>query len=71
MQAIIMHKHIISILIDDLSLDPLPRGIFDINPLSNFQFPPFQLKGTDVLHEIEIDAFHELIDGVFALLEDL
>ena len=71
MQSIIMHKDVVSVLIDDLSLDPLAGGIFDIDPLSDFQFPPLQFKGADVLHEVEIDAFHELVDGVFALLEDL
>lgn len=71
MQAIIMNKDVVSVLVDNLSLDPLTGGIFDINPLSDFKFPPFQFKGADVFHEVEIDAFHKLIDGVFVLLEDL
>ena len=58
MQAVIVHQHIVSVLIDDLSLDPLPGCILNINPLTHLQFPPLQLEGTDIFHEVMIDALH-------------
>lgn len=71
MQAVIVHKHIVSIQIDDLPLNPLPGGILDIDPLPHLQLPPLQLEGTHIFHEVMVEALHQLVNGVLILLQDL
>lgn len=69
--AIEVHKHILPILVHDLSLHPLPRGIANINPLANFQLPALQPIREGIIDEVEIEAFDELIDCMLVLLQYL
>lgn len=64
-----MNKHILSVKVDDLAFNPLPRGISDIDPFTNFHFSAVHFEGDYTLHEIGIKTLDELIDGVFILCE--
>lgn len=54
MEPIVVDVDILSIFIDYLTLNPLPRGISDIDPLADGQFPPLELERRDILDKIMI-----------------
>ena len=65
-----VHVYIFSILIDDLALYPLSRGVSDIDPFSNFHFSSVHFKRDYVLHKVCVEALNKLIDCMFVLGEN-
>lgn len=65
-----MDQHILAILVEDLTFDPLARGIPHVDPLAHFQFSAFKAEGEGVADEVGVEAFNELVDGVLVLLHD-
>ena len=68
MSAIVVNMYVLSVLVDDLSFDPLSGGVSDINPLSFLKFSFFELEGSDILYEVGVEALYELVNGMFVLL---
>lgn len=52
--AIVVNKDKLIMLVDDLSFNPLPWVIPDIDPFSNLEFSSFQAERIAITDEVEV-----------------